>query len=196
QVHDVDEGPELGSSYIIADTVMQSLSSMTMTASHVLGAEGSSGSRQNSRSPPPGLALRDRSTPGTPPSRGSRGSGSCPAAASGGMGCQATVTRRPSGSSAISLSVDHGDIVYEERRTVLTEQFVKSMLDDSRATFITPPRSRLPMSPPMAPPEQPPNVDPSIESHVESIVQELMEKNDQVKSMECELRFRGIRVSR
>ncbi|MFM7977776.1 MAG: hypothetical protein ACKPKO_00530, partial [Candidatus Fonsibacter sp.] len=113
QFHDDDEGPEFASSYIIADAVMQSLSSMTMTASHILGAEGSSGSRQKSRSPPPGLALRDRSTPGTPPSRGSRGSGSCHAAASGGMGGQATVTRRPSGSSAMSLSVDHGDIVYE-----------------------------------------------------------------------------------
>ncbi|MFM7985381.1 MAG: hypothetical protein ACKPKO_39315, partial [Candidatus Fonsibacter sp.] len=43
--HDADEGPEFASSYIIADAVMQSLSS-TVTASHVLGAEGSSGSRQ------------------------------------------------------------------------------------------------------------------------------------------------------
>ncbi|MFM7985432.1 MAG: hypothetical protein ACKPKO_39570, partial [Candidatus Fonsibacter sp.] len=97
---------------------------------------------------------------------------------------QLIMTRRPSGSSAISLTVDHGDIVYEERRTILTEQLVKSMSDDSKAAFLTPPRMRLPVSPPMAPPEQPPIVDPSIESHVESIMQELMEKNDQVKSMD------------
>ncbi|MFM7990243.1 MAG: hypothetical protein ACKPKO_64100, partial [Candidatus Fonsibacter sp.] len=77
-----------------------------------------------------------------------------------------------------------GDIVYEERRTVLTEQLVKSTSDDSKAAFLTHPRMRVPMSPPMAPTEQPPIVDPSVESHVESIMQELMENNDQVKSME------------
>ncbi|MFM7988007.1 MAG: hypothetical protein ACKPKO_52705, partial [Candidatus Fonsibacter sp.] len=102
----------------------------------------------------------------------------------GGGGGQVPATRRPSGSSAASLSIDRGDIVYEERRTVLTEQFVKSMHDASGTACLTPPRSRLPMSPPMAPPEQPPIVDPSIESHVDSIMQELMEKNDQMKFME------------
>ncbi|MFM7978828.1 MAG: hypothetical protein ACKPKO_05885, partial [Candidatus Fonsibacter sp.] len=43
QIQDADEGPEFSaSSLIIADVVMQSLNS-TLTASHVVGAEGSSG---------------------------------------------------------------------------------------------------------------------------------------------------------
>ena len=72
---DAVEGSEFtANSLIIADAVMKSLSS-SLTASHVLGATGSSESRKNFISPPPGsvwhrqsevpLALRRQEEQGT-----------------------------------------------------------------------------------------------------------------------------------
>ena len=79
-IEDSGEGPEFVESYIIADVVMKSLTSSS-TASHVMGATGSSESRRKSRSPPPrgNVQLAERSAPGTPSLRGTRRSRTSPA---------------------------------------------------------------------------------------------------------------------
>jgi hypothetical protein len=64
---------------VIVDAVMKSLTS-SLAASGVMGATGSSDSRGKSRSPPRAISDRqERSSPNTPPSRGSRKSGISPA---------------------------------------------------------------------------------------------------------------------
>ena len=80
-LEDSTEGPEFADSYIIADAVMQSLTS-SLTAYNVLGAHGSSEPRRKSRSPPREIPSRSgRSLPGAPSSRGTRRSGVSPATA-------------------------------------------------------------------------------------------------------------------
>jgi len=71
------EGPEFATSFIIADAVLQSLSSRI---SAILGSTGSSETRRKYRSPPPENPLRaGRSEPGAPSSPGARRSGASPA---------------------------------------------------------------------------------------------------------------------
>ena len=84
-LEDSTEGPEFADSYIIADAVMQSLTS-SLTASNVCGANGSSEARRKSRSPPRGSSSRSGpSLPGTPSLRGARRSGVSPAATPAGV---------------------------------------------------------------------------------------------------------------
>ena len=75
----VETSEDVSPSVIIVDAVMKSLTS-SLAASGVMGATGSSHSRGKSRSPPRAIADRqERSSPHTPPSRGSRKSGMSPA---------------------------------------------------------------------------------------------------------------------
>ena len=76
----VEGSEEVASSLITVDAVMRSLSS-SLTASHVHGATGSSESRGKSRSPTLGIANRaERGITSTPPSCGTRQSGTSLAA--------------------------------------------------------------------------------------------------------------------
>ena len=75
----VDVSEDATSSLIIVDAVMKSLSS-SLAASRVQGATGSPESRGKSRSPPPAIVDHtDRGAASTPPSRGTRHSGTSPA---------------------------------------------------------------------------------------------------------------------
>ena len=78
-VEDGDDSHLFADSYMIAESVMKSLTS-SVTASRVLGLTGSSESRKKYRSPPREITDRPgRSQQSTPPSRGTVRSGASPA---------------------------------------------------------------------------------------------------------------------
>ena len=108
-LEEVIEGFDFGDSYIIADAVMQSLSS-SMTASIALGAAASSESRKKSRSPLRESPARSgRSAPGAPSSLGTWRSDVSPASTPTRVGIAlgaetflSPVTRKSSAGSARS----------------------------------------------------------------------------------------------
>ena len=158
----------------------------------MIGAEGSSGSRNKSRSPPPGVPGKDQRR-----SRGSRISGVGSVHAQSASLVTSAIrtpgTRRPSSSSLLldplgrapGLPIDATTLVMEQRRTALNDVLGPSMGGEARATMPTPPRSRISSHPPLAPQVHPPMPDQSVESQVDAIMQELMAKSDQVRSMEA-----------